>query len=343
MRFYSCLLIITVLAGSCAIAGCNKGGNDGSGFLALLGGAKAPRVVSTQPSDGATGIAVTTTLSARFDRDMDGLTVTGDTFTLEGGPGAITGNVSYDAGTRTATFSLVSPASLENLSVYTATITTGAHSLKGAPLARDVEWTFTTVAAGTVPAPSFDILAGTHDAPVDVKITCADGSATIRFTTDGTTPSRENGDTYSAPVHIDENTLLRAMAWRDGWNDSTETNGQYNIRVAAPRFDPVAGTYENDREVALFSDTTGADIYYEMTTGTTVSPPPDPDDPDAGSALYEDPLEVSGQGTVVKIRAIAVRSGMVNSPVSSAQFVIDLTAFQAMWGEAIWGTGRWNP
>jgi hypothetical protein len=66
-------------------------------------GPATPLVVSTSPVNGATAVAVNTTISAAFSEAIDSTTINGTTFTLTGpGTAAVAGTVTY-AGT-TATF-----------------------------------------------------------------------------------------------------------------------------------------------------------------------------------------------------------------------------------------------
>jgi len=97
-------------------------------------------VLSTDPLDLATGVALNKTVTADFSVAMDPLTITGTTFTLKQGVNPVAGSVSY-AGT-TASFNPTSD--LSPGLVYTATITTGAKTVPGIPLASDYVWTFTT-------------------------------------------------------------------------------------------------------------------------------------------------------------------------------------------------------
>jgi len=218
------------------------------------------QVISTQPSNGATGISIATTVIARFDIDMKASTVTSNNFILKSGSVEINGTVVYDAIDRTATFT--PSASLEHLTEYTAKITTGICDCEGKTLADEVEWKFTTMAEGT---------------------------------------------------------------------------------VSAPEFSPVQGVFENDLVVTLSCSTVDATIYYTMTSGTLASPPADPVVPTSGSTPYATGIAVSGQDTVIKIKAIAVKGAMTNSAISFGQFTIDNTAFAAKWGTAIWGRHKWNP
>jgi hypothetical protein len=72
---------------------------------------------------------------------MDNATITTSTFTL----GGVAGTVSYNAGTRTATFDPTS--NLAYGRTYTATITTGAKDLAGNSLTSSYSWSFTTESA----------------------------------------------------------------------------------------------------------------------------------------------------------------------------------------------------
>jgi uncharacterized repeat protein (TIGR02543 family) len=107
------------------------------------GAAPVPSVISTDPVDLASGVALDKTLSATFSMVMDPLTITTSTFTLMDGATPIAGVVNY-SGT-TATFNPTND--LELGKTYTATITTGAKNEAGTPLAANFVWTFSTVAA----------------------------------------------------------------------------------------------------------------------------------------------------------------------------------------------------
>lgn len=101
----------------------------------------SPTVISVDPADAATGVALNKIVTATFSVPMDPLTISATTFTLYQGTTPIAGTVSYTGSTATFTPS----ADLAFNTVYTATITTGAENLAGIPLANDFEWTFTTV------------------------------------------------------------------------------------------------------------------------------------------------------------------------------------------------------
>ena len=102
-----------------------------------------PTVNSTNPTDGATKVALNAAITATFSEAMDPSTISTDTFTLFDGMTSVSGAVTYIGVT-----ALFKPTiHLDPHTLYTATITTGAKDLTGNALASDYVWSFTT---GTV-------------------------------------------------------------------------------------------------------------------------------------------------------------------------------------------------
>lgn len=138
------LITVTVTTGVKDLAGNAMVANFSCGFTtALAPDTTAPTVISTSPSCGATGVAINTQVAAIFSEAMDPLTITGSTFTLTGpGTTAVPGTVAYAGTGNVATFT---PTSLLAAStVFTITVTTGAHDLAGNALASNFTCTFTT-------------------------------------------------------------------------------------------------------------------------------------------------------------------------------------------------------
>lgn len=146
---------LTVLLLSAMAVGCGGGSGGRDPILGSDGGAVliAPRVIQTVPTAGATGVAIDTTVSARFDKEMAPSTISGTSFTLTGpGTTAVPGLVTYNAAARTATFNPTTPT--DNLSPdtkYTATVTTDAKDSAGIALASNFAWVFTTAANAGAP------------------------------------------------------------------------------------------------------------------------------------------------------------------------------------------------
>ena len=166
----------------------------------------APSVIARTPAPNATGVALTSTVTAQFNEPVMG--VSGTTFTVENAGTPIPGTVTYTAGTRTATFTPT--GSLPGNTLLTATLTSGitdtsSNALTGAP----VTWTFTTIADTTAPmlsmrtpgsgatmvSPGTTIIA-TFDEPVQnvttTTFTVNDGAAVT-----GTLASSNGGRTWT--------------------------------------------------------------------------------------------------------------------------------------------------
>ncbi|MCL4547091.1 MAG: Ig-like domain-containing protein [Bacteroidetes bacterium] len=109
-----------------------------------------PTVISTDPANAATGIALAKQITATFSTTMDASTISTSTFTLMQGTTSVSGFVSYSG--RVATF--VPASNLAANTIYTATITTGAKDLAGNALASNYVWSFTTGAAVVVTPPT---------------------------------------------------------------------------------------------------------------------------------------------------------------------------------------------
>ncbi len=100
----------------------------------------APTVILTDPDDLETDVALSKVVTATFSEPMDPLTINEITFTLQNGSNSVTGVISY-IGT---TASFAPSTNLLPNTLYTGTITTGAMSAGGTPLAANYTWTFTT-------------------------------------------------------------------------------------------------------------------------------------------------------------------------------------------------------
>ena len=69
-----------------------------------------PQISSTSPINGATGVARTgTNITATFNEDMDSSTINTSTFRVGSGGGALSGEVTYNASTKIATFAPSTP------------------------------------------------------------------------------------------------------------------------------------------------------------------------------------------------------------------------------------------
>jgi len=114
-----------------------------------------PMVVSTIPTNGATGVPVNQVLTATFSEGINCSTVTSSTFTLAGPGGAVAGAVGC-LGTSATSATFTPTSLLASNATYTATLTTGITNPQGEAMLSNYVWSFTTgvapIVTSTVPA-----------------------------------------------------------------------------------------------------------------------------------------------------------------------------------------------
>jgi len=159
-----------------------------------------------------------------------------------------------------------------------------------------------------------------------VSLSTATVGAVIHYTTNGSTPT-SSSLSYTSPISVaghGTSMVIKAIAIKSQMLDSAIASGTYTIcydQVATPTFSPGAGTYASDQSVTISTTTTGATIYY-TTDGTT---------PTTSSTLYSSPVSVAGEGTGIVLRAIAVKSQMLDSSIASGIFTISGYGLVGRW------------
>ncbi len=86
-----------------------------------------------------------------------------------------------------------------------------------------------SVPPGTVAAPALLPPPGTYTGAQEIQIFSSTPGATIRYTTDGTIPTRTVGQVYTGPVSLGTPSTVQAIAYRDGLADSAPVSGFYNL------------------------------------------------------------------------------------------------------------------
>ncbi|MEA3505652.1 MAG: choice-of-anchor J domain-containing protein, partial [Bacteroidota bacterium] len=165
----------------------------------------------------------------------------------------------------------------------------------------------------------------------DISLSKVVGHDTTFFeisTNNGT--SWEIMDTLSANDHHSEyiNVIhdLSAFAgdgvllrWRDVSDNSYSAYGTglddilievSNLNIAAPTFNPIAGTYNETQNVSILCDTEGASIYYTL----------DGSEPSNESAIFSTSIEIIETTT---IKAIACKEDFNSSDVISSEYIIE--------------------
>jgi hypothetical protein len=182
----------------------------------------------------------------------------------------------------------------------------------------------TVTASGTTATPTFSPATGTYTSAQSVTISDTTPSSTIYYTTNGTTPTTSSTQ-YSGPITVAATETIEALATATGDANSSVATATYTINppgvAATPTFFPVAGTYASAQSVTISDSTSGAAIYYTVTSGTTGTTPT------TSSTQYSGPITVAATET---IEAIAVATGYSSSAVATATYTINLPGVAAV-------------
>lgn len=81
----------------------------------------------------------------------------------------------------------------------------------------------------TCATPVASVTGGSYEDAQTITLTTATVGAKIKYTTDGTTPSENNGTEYDEPINIEANTGLRAYAYKSGAANSGMMVEEYFI------------------------------------------------------------------------------------------------------------------
>ena len=128
-----------------------------------------------------------------------------------------------------------------------------------------------------VATPTFTPAAGSFITAQQVEIACATEGATVYYTLDGTEPT-ENSAVYSEAIEVSTTTTVKAMAAKEGMNNSDIASATYTIiqpmTISAARaiesneYALVQGvvTFIDGRNVYVQDETAGIDLYLNSNT-----------------------------------------------------------------------------
>ena len=183
---------------------------------------------------------------------------------------------------------------------------------------------FSVSSSGQAATPTFSPVSGTYSSAQTLTLGTTASGASIRYTTDGSAPTETAGTLYTGAVTVNSTTTIRAIAYEAGMNDSSIGSATYTIlqTVAAPAFNPVAGTYTTAQSVTLATTTAGAAIRY-TTDGSAPS--------ETSGTLYNGPIPIKATTT---LKAIAYATGMADSLIASGTYTI--TPLGPSWYNVAW-------
>lgn len=160
-----------------------------------------------------------------------------------------------------------------------------------------------------IPAPILSKATGTYFDVQNVVVTNAVAGVTMRYTTNGVTPTASDPVVASGgTVVIGASAVLSVKGFKSGWTDSNAASASYTLKVPSPSFTPAPGTHTGAVSLTMSVPVTGAAISYSL-NGAEPSP----------GAVYTSPVSVTSTTTV---RAVASRAGWTSSVTQVGSYVI---------------------
>lgn len=142
------------------------------------------------------------------------------------------------------------------------------HLFTGATLGAPVTFTPLT----QVEAPTFSPGSGTYASGQSVTLASATAGATIRYTTDGSTPTDTHGTVYTSPVSVSATGTLKAVASKAGLDLSRLSVATYFIGTA-PTAPQLSVTTVSDRRISLAWTVPSGANRFELKYATTSGGP----------------------------------------------------------------------
>ncbi len=136
-----------------------------------------------------------------------------------------------------------------------------------------------------------------------LSISCTTEGASIYYTTNGTQPSSSN-NAYNAPVGIEGNCTIKAIAVKDGHSSEVSTYTVSDFICVIPTISQTA----ESNIISITSDTQNASIYYTLDNTT----------PTKTSTLYTREFSITKSCIV---NAIAIRDGYKDSPIATQSVI----------------------
>lgn len=162
------------------------------------------------------------------------------------------------------------------------------------------------VVVESVKKPSFSVDEGVVDYGTTVTLSQQD-SKTIKYTTDGTTPTASS-ETYSSPFTITNDITIKAIAV-DGVETSSVATATYTVRR------PDSQVFGEASSNVYY----GSEVTLSAADGCVIKYTTDDSEPDESSATYSSAIKITATTT---IKAIAIDTHGLKSPIASAKYSI---------------------
>ena len=177
------------------------------------------------------------------------------------------------------------------------------------------DWRPSSIQSGLIVyAPTASSTAGSYTSIQNVSLSSTNATS-IRYTTDGTSPSCTVGTVFSSPISVSTTTTIKAIGCSDTTFSSVATF-DYIINIPLPASTPTAspdsGTYTSVQSVTISS-----------TNATTIRYSTDGSDPTCSTGYTFDISTPISIGTSTTIKAIGCSSGGQSS-IASFSYTINL-------------------
>ena len=146
------------------------------------------------------------------------------TFAPLGAAQPLTSTINFTPGRVRANNAILALGQAGGLTVFTGSAGTVAVILDVSGYFADAD-----LEASTVAPPAFNPPPGSYTGEPTIQILSSTPGAQIRYTTDGTAPTRTHGTLYAGPVALAGSTNLQAIAYQDGLADSAVSAGAYTV------------------------------------------------------------------------------------------------------------------
>lgn len=100
--------------------------------------------------------------------------------------------------------------------------------------------------AGFVRDTTFSVKRGIYTSPVSVEISTLTAGASIRYTTGGSAPSETSGTLYTGAISISSTTVLRAIAYKDGFSPTNVDTNTYIFPADVATSSALSASIKND-------------------------------------------------------------------------------------------------
>lgn len=165
---------------------------------------------------------------------------------------------------------------------------------------------------GTLDVPVFSPTGGTFTNSVEVYLSSDVPTATIRYTTDGSTPG-VSSPSYTPPLLLTAGATVKAKAYHPDFVTSAMSSATYALTLSAPVISPASGVYDSGQLITITAPTTGVTLRYTLNGADPTST--DPQVPASGTLVM---------GTY-QVKVKAFRTGSTDSPTASADYRINGT------------------